>query len=342
MADHGPEIRCVSVMERDSELELITFVVLAAGAYFIRRTKRRSAVYSWFFLFTVYSLVVRTSPPTLDMVAYHSALTVWPPPVIQYTLREPIIWLGAPLVYKILGSEVFTFMLFDVTTGLIVIRAVDRMEEGRETMLPLGPMILVSYVFLMGQQNGWRQQVAFAIFLWACSARSNHQRRALLLLVLSVLAHNSTALLSGYWFDVGRNGRRRYGPLITLVGVSLVGLLLPYLAKSSSVTGLRTEYLYVALAVVLYLVVVYSSSGRLPRGSATGLVNFAAFVPAIVILGSTQFERMAMMFLVLILVDMWKHHGPLQLSRPEVVNMVFAILVAPVFLFPNALNMLLI
>ena len=100
----------------------------------------------------------------------------------------------------------FTLLLFDVTSGLMVVRAIDRMGEGRETMLPLGPMVLVSFVFLMGQQNGWRQQVALAIFLWACSARSNDQRKAVLLLVISVLAHNSTALLSGYWFDVGRNG----------------------------------------------------------------------------------------------------------------------------------------
>ena len=124
--------------------------------------------------------------------------------------------------------------------------------------------------------------------------------------------------------------------------MSLVWLLFPYLSKSSSVTGLRTEYLYVVVVIVLYLIVVYSNSGRIPRGTATGLANFAAFVPAIAILGSTQFERMAMMFLVLILVDMWKHHDPLRLRRSEVVNSVFAILVAPVFLFPNALNMLLI
>ena len=259
-------------------------------------------------------MIVRLSPPTLDMIAYSSAMVTWPPPLTPYTLREPIVWFGAPLLYKFTDDRVLTFLVFDIASGLIVIRATRGMDDGDGRMLALAPTILASYVFLMGQQNGWRQQIAFVIFLWSCSARTHHQRRAIVLFILSILAHNATALLAGYWYDIGRMKKRRYGPLITISGVALVALLFPYLGKSSSVTGLQTEYLYVIVAVAISSFILYARVGRLPLDTMDGVSNFVAFVPAIVVLGSTQFERMGMMFLVLILIDLVRHHRSLRVS----------------------------
>ena len=315
--------------------------MMAAGAYMSLVARKRAVVYVWFVLFVVYSLTVRLLPPTLDMVAYSSAVATWPPPITRYTLREPVIWLGAPLLHKVVGNRVLTFLIVDVVSAAIVIRAMDSLDNGDGRMFSLAPTIIVSYVFLLGQQNGWRQQVAFVILLWSCAARSQCKLRALPLFVLSVLAHNSTALLLGYWFDIGRMKGQRYGPMITISGVILIALLLPYLRKSSSLTGLNTEYLYVALALVLGLIVLYANTGRWPRGTADALLNFVVFIPAIGVLGSTQFERMGMMFLVLMLVDIFRHHRSLRLGRAEVSNFVYVTLVAPVFLFPNALGMLL-
>ena len=322
-------------------LELITFVIMAGGAYISLVTKQRAVVYGWFVIFVVYSLIVRLLPPMLDMVGYTSAITKWPPALTVYTLREPVIWLGAPLLHKIIGNSVLTFLIFDVASGAIVIRAMKGFDSGDGRMVSLAPTIIVSYVFLLGQQNAWRQQVAFVIFLWSCAARSHCQPQAFVLFTVSVLAHNSTALLLGYWFDLGRMGSRRYGPLITIVGITLILLPLPYLGKSSSGTGLNTEGLYVALAMALALLMLFAASGRLPHSIAAGLYNFAAFTPAIGILGSSQFERMGMMFLVLMLIDMCRNYRPLRLRETDVLHLVYVILVGPVFIFPNALRMLL-
>ena len=322
-------------------MELITFIMTAAGAYVALVVRKRAVLYGWFVLFVVYSLTVRLLPPTLDMVAYTSAVSTWPPPLTPYTLREPVVWLGAPILHRVVGSSVLTFLIVDILSAAIVIRAMDRLDNGDGRMSALAPTIVVSYVFLLGQQNGWRQQVAFVILLWACAARAKCELRALPLFFLSILAHNSTALLFGYWFDLGRTKGRRYGPLITMGAVISIAVLLPYLRKSSSLTGLRTEYLYVAVAAVLCFIVLYANRGRLLHGTIDALRNFVAFVPAIAILGSTQFERMGMMFLVLMLVDMFRNHRTLRIGTVEVSHLVYGILVVPVFLFPNALRMLL-
>ena len=322
-------------------MELITFIMTAAGAYAALVVRKRAVLYGWFVSFVVYSLFVRVLPPTLDMVAYTSAVTTWPPPLTPYTLREPIVWLGAPLLHRVVGSSVLTFLIVDILSAAIVIRAMDRLDTGDGRMWALAPTIVVSYVFLLGQQNGWRQQVAFVILLWSCAARTKSEIRALPIFLLSILTHNSTALLFGYWFDLARPRGRRYGPLITVAAVIAIAVLLPYLRKSSSLTGLRTEYLYVAVAAALCSIVLYASHGRLPHATMDGLRNFVAFIPAIVILGSTQFERMGMMFLVLMLVDVYRNHYTLRIGTVEVSHLVYAILVVPVFLFPNALGMLL-
>ena len=323
-------------------MELIAYLVMAAGAYYVLVTKRPSSVYWWAVLFVVYSLIVRLSPHTTpDMSIYYQAAQTWPPSLSLYRLREPVLWFGSSLVYQLTGSRVATFLLIDVVGGGIVLYAMKKVDDGDNRMFCFGPTIISSYVLLLGQQNVLRQHLAFAIFLWAIAARSRNQRAGLTLFVLSALTHNATALLFGYWLDVGEGKRRRYGPLVTIAGVILLWLYFPVFRKSSSAIGLNTEYLYLLLAVGLSLLLMYANLGRTFDARSASLLNFFAFAPAIGVLGSAQFERVAMMFLVLILTDVYRHHRSLRLERIGVAHLSFIILVLPVVLFPNALAKLL-
>ena len=321
-------------------MELIAYLVMAAGAYYALVTKRPSSVYWWAVLFVVYSLMSRLSPHTTpDMRVYYQAAQTWPP-LSLYHLREPVLWFGS-LVYQLTGSQVATFLLIDVVGGAIVLYAMKKLDDGDNRMFCFGPTIICSYVLLLGQQNVLRQHLAFAILLWAIAARSRNQRAGLTLFVLSALTHNATALLFGYWLDVGDGKRRRYGPLVTIAAVIVLWLYFPVLRKSSSAIGLNTEYLYLLLAVGLSLLLMYANRGRMFDVRSASLWNFFAFAPAIGVLGSAQFERVAMMFLVLILTDVYRHHRSLRLERIGVAHLSFIILVLPVVLFPNALAKLL-
>ena len=322
-------------------MELSAYVAMASGAYIALLTRKPAMVYGWFVIFVAYSLIVRLSPEiTGDMRVYYEAVTVWPPPLTLYTLREPVIWIGAPFLYFLTGDHVAMFLIIDILSGAIIIHSMRTLDDGDNRMLALAPTIICSYVFLLGQQNVLRQHAAFMIVLWALAARSRKQGGAIILFVASMLAHNATAVLFGYWFDVGCKGRRRFGPLITVVGVLLLGLLFPLLGKSRSATGLTTDYLYVALAAGVGLLTLYAESGRLSGARSSALLNCVAFLPAIGVLGSAQFERVAMIFLVLMLTDLYRHSRSLRIGEWEVAHLIFGILVVPVFVFPSALQFL--
>lgn len=322
-------------------MELIAYVVMAAGAYIALLKRERVVVYCWFILFVVYSLIARLSPEiTADTKGYYHAAETWPPPLILYTLREPLVWFGSSFLYYITGNHLATFLTLDILSGIAVIHATKALDDGDNRMVALAPTIISSYVFLLGQQNVLRQHVAFVILLWAVAVRSRNQRGAIGLFVLSVLAHNATAVLFGYWFDIGSRARRRYGPLITVVGVILIGILPPFLRKSTSASGLTTDYLYVALAAALVLLMLFANSGRLSGARSAALWSFLAFAPAISVLGSAQFERVAMMFFVLVFVDLYRNHRSLRLEGSMVAHLAFAVLVVPVFVFHSTLRIL--
>ena len=322
-------------------MELIAYVLMAAGAYAALITKNRGIVYCWFILYAAYSVIVRIMPPTLDMIVYSRALALSPPLLTLYTLREPVVWIGASLLHDLLNDRIATFLIVDILTGLIVFRSMKALDDGRGGTFALAPTIMTSYVFLLGQQNVWRQHIAFVLLLWAVASRSRNQRGAIFLLLLAFFAHNVAALFFGYWFDAGRTKRPRYGPILTLVAVIAMGSTLPLLGKSSAATGLSTDFLYVLLACGVLLLLLYTNSGRFSAIHAPALLNFLAFVPAVALLASAQFERVAMMFLVLIVVDVQRNNRLLRLGTAEVAFAGFTVLVVPVFFFRSTLNALL-
>ena len=181
-------------------MELIAYVVMAVGSGIALVARRPRVVGCWFVLFVLYSLVARLSPQTTwDMGLYYTSAETGPPPLGLYWLREPIVWFGSSFLYQLTGSRVVTFILIDIASALVVIHAMRKFDDGDNRMLSFAPTIISSYVLLLGQQNVFRQHVAFAILLWALAARARGQRSAVGLYVLSMLAHNSTALLFGYW-----------------------------------------------------------------------------------------------------------------------------------------------
>lgn len=317
-------------------MELTVYVLMAFGAYVALISRRRMILYGWFVLYTAYSVIVRITPPTLDMVVYSEAMTAWPPPLTFYTLREPVVWIGVPFLHYLLNNHIATFLIVDVLTGLIVYQALHDLDEGDGRMFSMAPAVMTSYVFLLGQQNVWRQHVAFVILLLAVASRARHRRGSFFLFILSFLAHNVTALFFGYWIDTGREQRFRYGPLLTFGAVILILYALPSLGKSAQATALNTEYLYVAFAGAVVLILLFATTGRLSALKTPALLNFLGFVPAVAILASAPFERIAMMFLVLIVIDIQRRHQALNIGSVETQHAAFLLLVIPTFIFASS------
>ena len=316
-------------------MELIAYVCMAGGAYVALTTNSKRVVYCWFVLYAVYSVVGRSLPPVIDMVAYSNAMTTWPPPLSFYTLREPVIWLGTPSLYFVLNNRIVTFLVVDLLTALIVLHAMRVLDHGDGRMFSFAPTVMTSYVFLLGQQVVWRQHVALVILLCAIAYRSRHQRRSVLLFALSVLSHNAAAVFFGYWLDVGRTRRPRYGPALTIASVIGIQFTLPFLGKPGAATGLSTEFLYILLAIGAILLLLFANRGRINVIATPALWNFVAFVPAVFILTSASFERISMMFLIFIFVDLYRHHRSVLIDSPVVAQAAFLVLVVPTLIFPS-------
>ena len=242
-------------------LELSIYVVMCVAAYLGIATKNRRVVYLWIAVYIAYSVVVRLGPPTGDIAGYASAVSLWPPPISIYTLREPVFWLGLSAVYQALGSTVVLFVAIDLALCLLVLLSMRKLDDGSSGMFFFAPALVSSYVFLLGQQNTLRQHIALVVLLLAIVARQRNQRAAYIWFILSVLTHNSTVLFLGYWFDSGKSTRRLYGPLITLSGVIAVAALLPWIRKSGTDTGVDTRYIYVVLTTALLMLLLFARPG---------------------------------------------------------------------------------
>lgn len=323
-------------------MEFVAYTVMAGGAYAALVTKRTSVVYGWFITFVLYSVAARLSPEiTSDMTRYYAASRAWPSPSF-YTLREPVLWYGASFLYLVLGKETLVFLAIDVMNALAVFHSMKMLDSADHRMVAIVPTILSSYVLVLGQQNGYRQYTSFVFLLWSIALCIRHRRLSFLFFVVSFLTHNVTAVFFGYWLDAARTKGRRYGPMVTVCGVIALVVLWPLLRKSSSYSGIDTSYWYIAIAVAVVLLVAYSAIGRLVgRGGPTfGLYNFLAFSPAIWVLASDQFERVAMYFLLLILLDLRRPGRRLPFRGTLVDSASFMILVVPVFMFANVYDKL--
>ena len=207
----------------------------------------------------------------------------------------------------------------------IVFRSVRASALDGEPLLPLAPTMMTSYVFLLGQQNVLRQHVAFVILLWATLPYYRNRIHPLILLVISFLSHNATIVLSGYWFDVNDRYRRSIGPFITVIGSVSLLFLVSIVRKSSASTGLDTRLLYVALAVAILTLLIYCSHGKRFHQKCPAIMNFLAFLPAMIVMSSAAFERIAMMFLLFMVIDMYRNHEHLRMTRLVAGNIAYGV-----------------
>ena len=322
-------------------MELVIFAMMAVLSYLALVTRRNTAIYAWIATFALYTLIVRLKPPTSDIVNYLRAMNAWPPPFLFYTLREPLFWIGAPLLRKLIGHDVLALLTLDAVVMAIVFRSTQA-SDGDEQLRPLTPTMMTSYVFLLGQQNILRQHLAFVLLLLATLPHYRKRLYPSILLIASFLSHNATIVLFGYWFDVNDRQRRHIGPVITAIGAVSLFFLLSTVGKSSADTGMDTRLFYVTLAVVILTLFIFSNHGRRFHHHCPALMNFIAFLPATLVISSASFERIAMMFVFFMVIDIYRNHKHLRMTKLVAAQIAYGVLVIPVFLFPSTLRFLLL
>lgn len=323
-------------------MELATYVLMAVGAYAALLTRQRGAVFSCFAVYVIYSIITRTAPPTSDMAVYYDAASRLPSWRFYY-LREPVVWFGSSFLYGLTQNTAVTFIVFDILAGLLVLWAMHKVDGGDGRMFALAPTVFSSFIFVLGQQNIFRQHIALVFVLCSLALRSKSVIASFAVFLSSFLTHNVTAVLGGYWLDGGKRDRGRKGPLFSAAAVVMLVIAGPLIGKSAADTGIDARYIYLATSVALATFLLYANMGalRIFDWRTAALSNFVMFTPAILVLSSSQFERAAMLFYFLIILDIYKHASTLRVSQTTVAHLAYLLLVVPVFFFDSVLSKLL-
>ena len=321
-------------------LELVAYLASVAAAIITVITRTRGPLGIWFVLFLLYSTVARMSlDQARDMAFYYSVVSAWPPSTFYFG-REAIFWYGTAGLYLLTNNEVLTFLITDVFVAFIVLHAMRMFDSGDRRMISLTPMLMCSFVFLLGQQNAYRQHLAVALLLLALSARYRRSRMSVPLLLCAVLTHNMVAVFGGVWLDSRYSQKTRYGRLITFAGAISIGLLLPVIGKSASFTGLDLRLLYVGVVGAIAILLWYFELGRFGSVFPTSLTHYISFLPALLFLSSAQFERLSMVFLVVIVVELHLSGSWCAIRESTLSVLGCLLLVVPVFLFGSTLRIL--
>ena len=319
-------------------LEFAAYIVVACGAYLAFACKDRKVVYAWSALYVAYLLIARASEPAIDMPSYYEIAARWPPETSVYYLREALFWFTTAFLNRVIGNAMFTFFILDVLSMIIVFRSARIIDGERQNIFFFIPIVLSSYIFLLGQQNGFRQYMAFVVFLWVFAKRFRRSPSAIWLFLLTAWIHNAVFALVGCLIDAGRS-REKYpvGPYITISSVILLYLFWPLLGKSSGAAGLDTSGLYIVVLASILSLATYAANGRMTVIRSPSLLNFVTFLPSILFLSALNFERLAGMFLILVLLELYQYRAEVPLDRLVVGSFAYAVLVLPVVFFQSTM-----
>lgn len=172
-----------------------------------------------------------------------------------YFLREPIIWIGQKFVYQVTKSEFFTFVFFDFIFGQILYASLKNLRAPKFLFYS----ILVSFPFILGFQNVYRQWGAQCALLYAYSIKENYSNHKTLkesiLFVFACAVHNVAFI----FLPVFLLRRKKYKFLKSITGFILcvVLIIITKDTKSQATTAMSTESLYAFFLALLVITPIF-------------------------------------------------------------------------------------
>ena len=322
-------------------MELIFFIVMAAVALLVLFVKDvKLTIIVWFIIFIIYSFITRSGAQGDDMRDYYSRLGS----ECICHLRELLYYYITIYLIKLIRNGVYTFFLLDIILAGSTIWSLNRLDDGEGSLLSISPTILTSYVFLLGQQNIYRQHMAFVVFLVSLSLRKKTTIPSLIIFIGSCLIHNSLAILAGYWYDEKRGTKRGMlrGSLITLLISVLFTIFTHQLFGGYHDTGANTSFVYFIIAAIIVFLLLYSKLGQMKvLLRFPSLENMFLFTPIFLSpLYGAIIERFLMMFIVLLVIDLCRYRSLYGFSKTVTDLFSYSALVIPVFLFGSTLYFL--
>jgi hypothetical protein len=244
-----------------------------------------------------------------------------------YFLREPFVWYSLIGLNNFLDNPVWSLLVLDMVTLGSLFLTLNRVDYG----IPLLLIWCTSFIFLLGVQNVYRQYVSMTFIL--CSLvfiSENERKRGLLFFILAIAAHNAALFVlpvCTYRFA------KRYKTLYSVFAIVLITILMQLTSsqKSVSSTGINAGFLYISVFLFLLSLFILVCNKLHIRPD-----HFAIFflIPLLMMyLGSAQFERALMYFLLILIFDLVHHDYRRRSNFTLIYLLLFIIFVPAIYAF---------
>jgi hypothetical protein len=196
----------------------------------------------------------------------------------------------------------------------------------------------------MGFQNVYRQFVATVIVLYSVSLAYQNKKSKYFIFIIALLTHNVTIFILPILFVFGKSKKSKYLFLFSFL-IVLITLFFESGTKSYSSHGLSLGFIYIIVVYLLsYFIFSKNKYSKIQENINFSIYATYFFVLILIlyfILGESQLERTGMMAIQLLLPIVCLYIDKFYREKILARFLLVLILICPVFIFENALSLLL-
>lgn len=240
-------------------LELTSFIFLVIIS-FVAILLDNINIIKYIFLpsYIFFIIVIRYSGFDTDMVIYSQYMHSFS----FFMIKEFIFYGLITQVYNLFQNEINSFIFIDIIVLLLLVYFLRKLNKHYIMVLPI---FLLSFAFIMGMENVYRQLIASIVLLYSYVIRKDKEQISNLFFIISVFFHNSMIVFYPLLMLVGFFGFKFKLRIFLATGVLfisvilLTGVLQGIISggKSNVSTGLNMSYAYYMLylfATVFFII----------------------------------------------------------------------------------------
>jgi hypothetical protein len=231
-----------------------------------------------------------------------------------FIYKEFAFWLTGRFLYHLTNSEVLTYIGLDLLWLAVLLFSFNKYKNKIFTKRLL-ILLFVSFPFILGIENLYRQHFALVFVMSAYLLREKEPKYSFFLYITSIFIHNSMIvffplMLIKHFYNFNFKARFFISNIVLFVmltGIYLVKSgLLSEISKSAADTGLDLRFLYLSIfLIVLYFFIIKFKFAIIKFLKTFPSVYFAIITVVFMMQfhGTAPVERLAMGFLLMFTID---------------------------------------
>jgi len=268
-------------------------------------------------VFVVFILVIRGSGFDSDIVAYARYMHNFS----SYMIKEVAFYGMITTLYGFLDNEIFVFVFIDILFLILIILNIKTIKQyDNRASLIFIPLLTLSFPFIMGMENIYRQFLGSIVLILSYSMRQKSETKSNVLFIVSVYFHSSLILFLPLlvlvkFFKFNFSSRLFIFTTIMIILVALLtGILHGVISggKSNVSSGLNLSYFYYILFSVatVFFVIKFNYKLNIYIGKFPSIFYSLFVLFPLVFLtdgGSSAAERVGMSIIMIFILELYMY-----------------------------------